>query len=492
MKHLKLFTVAIALVLGVQSFAQNNVFLNRDFWSPNTTIAQVDEKIKAGNNISELNNNSFDPVVFAINQEAPNETIKYIISKGGNDVNRLTHDSRTYIFWAAYKGNVEVMEYLLKKGAKTNILDSKGYTILNFAASAGVKNTKVYDICLANGANLKKDLNLDGANALLLVASSDTNFTLINYFTSKGLDINSVDANGNGIFNYVAKTGNIDLLKQLVAKGVKSNNQAFVFAAIGTRGKANGLEVYNYLESIGLNPNITTNEGVTPLQIVASRNKDISVINYFIEKGLDVNTPDNIGNTAFLNAANSNSLEVVKHLASFNKNINAQNKKGETALMLAVERNSPEVVSYLLDNKANAQLLDAEGNNAAYYLVNAYTSRDKGNFEKKAQILNAHQVNFSAKQAKENTLYHVAIDKQDLELLKYLEAYNIDINAVNVDGLSVLHMAAMKAKDDVILKYLIAKGADKKTVTGFDESVFDLASENELLAANRVDINFLK
>jgi len=492
MNHLKLFTVAIAFVLCVQSFAQTNVFLNREFWTPNTTIAQVDEKIKEGNDISELNSNSFDAVVFAINQDAPNETIKYIMSKDGNDVNKLTHDGRTYIFWAAAKGNVEIMEYVLSKGAKTDIIENHGNTILNFAAVGGQKNTKVYDLCLANGANLKKDLNPDGANALLLIAPHDTNFTLINYFTSKGLDINSVDANGNGIFNYVAKTGNIDLLKQLLAKDIKGNDQAFMFAAYGPRGKANSLEVYKYLESIGLNPNTKTKDGMTPLQVLASRNKDFSVINYFIEKGVDVNAVDTNGNTAFLNASNSNSLEVIKHLTSRNRNINLQNKKGESALMLAVKSNNPEVVSYLIDAKANTQITDKEGNNLAYYLVSGFNAKDKGNFEKKAQILKANQIDFLTLQAGKNTLYHVAIDKLDLDLFKALEAYNIDINAVNADGISVLHMAAMKAKDDVILKYLIAKGANKKVLTGFDESVYDLASENELLEANNVDINFLK
>src|SRR5690606_27344835 len=132
------------------------------------------------------------------------------ISKKGNDVNKLTHDGRTYIFWAAYKGNVELMEFLLKKGAKTTITDDKGSTILNFAASSGQQNTQVYDLLLKHGANLKKDLTHDGANALLLAAPYDSDLALLNYFPSRGLDLNSVDSNRNGIFNYVAKTGNIN------------------------------------------------------------------------------------------------------------------------------------------------------------------------------------------------------------------------------------------------------------------------------------------
>ena len=58
------------------------------------------------------------------------------------------------------------------------------------------------------------------------------------------------------------------------------------------------------------------------------------------------------------------------------------------------------------------------------------------------------------------------------------------------DGLTPLHLAAMKAKDVKLLQLLISKGADKKILTDFNESAFDLAKENELLSKS--DITFLK
>ena len=69
---------------------------------------------------------------------------------------------------------------------------------------------------------------------------------------------------------------------------------------------------------------------------------------------------------------------------------------------------------------------------------------------------------------------------------------DIDINAKNNDGNTALHLAAMKAKDADILKFLIAQGADTKATTDFEESAYDLASENELLKKNNVGIDFLK
>ena len=91
-----------------------------------------------------------------------------------------------------------------------------------------------------------------------------------------------------------------------------------------------------------------------------------------------------------------------------------------------------------------------------------------------------------------STLFHLAIDKNDLGLLKKVNALKIDVNAKNNEGATVLHLAAMKAADDEILKYLISIGADKNSTTEFEETAFDLALENEKLNSKKVDLGFLK
>jgi len=490
MKNAFLFTFTFLLTLN--TFSQDNVFLARDFWDTNPSIKTIKEKVEAGNNPSEANANNFDGVVYAILQNAPIETIKFMQSLEGNDVNKLTHDGRTYIFWAAYKGNVELMQFLLDKGAKTDLTDDKGSTILNFAAGSGQSDTKVYDLMLERGANLQKDLTPSGANALLLAAPYDKDFSLINYFTSKGLDINSVDSKGNGVFNYVARTGNIDLMNQLLKKGVKGNDNAFIFAAQGTRGTTNGLEVYSYLESVGLNPKAVAKDGETPLHILASRSKDLEVINYFLKKGADVNQADADGNTPFMNAASRNNLEIVTLLSKNVKDINHQNKKGQSALSLSVANNSSEVVDFLLKNKANTKVMDAEGNDLTAYLMESFSTKQESIFKQKLDLLQNKGFKFGKTQADGDTLYHLALDKNDLFAIKFVEQFKADINAKNKEGLTPLHKAAMTAKDSEILEYLISVGAKKDVVTDFDETAYDLASENELLKQNKTSLDFLK
>ena len=75
-------------------------------------------------------------------------------------------------------------------------------------------------------------------------------------------------------------------------------------------------------------------------------------------------------------------------------------------------------------------------------------------------------------------------------MLNFIADYKIDINAKNKKGLSALQEAVLIAKNHKIIKHLLSKGADKNVKTDFDETLYDLAKENENL--KNTDISFLK
>ncbi len=87
----------------------------------------------------------------------------------------------------------------------------------------------------------------------------------------------------------------------------------------------------------------------------------------------------------------------------------------------------------------------------------------------------------------------MAAEAQNIKSVSLLNKYKLKkINALNKDGLSPLHIACMKGKDDQLIKYLISIGADKEIKTEFGETAFDLAKENELLMKSSFDLEFLK
>ncbi|GAB3499680.1 ankyrin repeat domain-containing protein [Spirosoma knui] len=499
---MKKLVSAILISLAFSAQAQKNTLLDQSFWQNKPDVNQVKAEVEKGSNPSQLNPAGFDPVVMAINAGAPNETVQYLLAQPGNELSKLTHDGRIYIHWAANRGNVELMEHLLSKGSKANLEDNHGMTPLNFAAANGQSNTQVYDLCLKNGANLKKDLNHDGANALLIAIANDKDLKLTDYFVSKGLDLKSTDAAGNNAFSYAARGGNIATMKALLEKGVPAQDNAFIMASQGSRRGPNSPEVFQYLESLKLKPTVTNKNGENALHAIVRRPRQNELIQYFLSKGVDVNQANEEGNTVFMNAAASNrDMAVLELLLPKVKDINQANQKGVTALAMAVKGNSPEAVSFLINKGADVKAIDKNGDNLAAYLIQsnpaAGSARGEGGpstdeFTTKLQLLQDKGLDVKAPQKNGNTLYHLAVAKNDLSLLKKLEPLQLDVNARNKEGITALHKAAMVAKDDAMLKYLLSIGAKKEIPTSFKETAYDLASENESLSKGNVSLTFLK
>ena len=481
----------VLILISISFYAQKkNLFHDRNFWKTNPSIEIIDQKIAQGNDVSEFNTYAFDGVMYALLEKADNKTIKYLLSKKGNEVNKLTHDGRTYIFWAVYKNNLEIMKHLISKGAKTDIIDTHGNTFLNFAATTGQLNLELYKYSFSIGADITKEKNHDGANALLLIASHLKDTKIVNYFISKGASLDDKDNSGNGFFEYAAKGGNTQFLKILLDKGVDPGKNAMIFASQGIRNKPNNLNTYKFLVENGVNINAIDKNNRNALYAIAKKNKNISIFNYFIENGVSVNLQDKDDNSPFINAANNNSLEVIKYLTKYIKDINSQNKNGVSALTNAVNSNSVNVVSFLLKNKANINVKDKEKNTLSYYLINSFKENKPEVFDAKLKVLEKNGLIINQLQNSKNTLLHIATQKNNLALLQRLSTFKIDVNAINKENLSALQIAVMKGKNYKIIKYLLSIGADKNVKTDFNESIYDLASENELL--KKYNLNFLK
>lgn len=492
--------VAFVLFINMLQAQTKNVFHDREFWKTNPSIDIIEQKITEGNNPSALNPYGFDAVVYATLEKTSNTSILHLLSKKGNDINKLTHDKRTYVFWAAYANNVELMKHLIANNARMDLKDSHKFSVSTFAAATGQTNKEIYELCIDNGIDIKNDIDEHGANALLLLTPYLKDFTLIDYLISKGLDLHSTDNDGNGVFNYTARTGNKEMLDLLMKKKVtykelnKKGGNAMIFASQGTRKGSNPLAFFTYLENLGIEPNITNNNGITPLHNLAYNSKDMDVFNYFLNKNINVDQPDEKGNTPLLNAAHSNSLDIIKLITKNTNDLNAVNQDGHSALTNAIKSNTLDVINFLMDQNIDLNGVDSKGNHLGYYLIKSFNPSKIDEFKKKKEVLTKKRIDISKPQKDGNTLYHLAIEKNNLELLKMIHGYgySIDINTKNLEGITALHKAAMMAKNDKILEYLLSIGADKTIKTNFEESAFDLASENEILKENNVNIKFLK
>jgi len=516
---MKKLIIAASLLYAVNLSAQNAAISSRDFWSDNPDLATVKAELEKEKFSFKDVKAGDDPLSLAINNDAPIAVINYLASQPGVDFKRGIHEGRTYLHSAASKGNAAAVDCLLKKGADMYYADAHGQTGLTYAAYMGKITLPVIEAFVKNGLDVKRKYeNKDDANILLLSAPSDKDLSITNYLVSKGVSLQSTDKNGNTAFNYAARLGNIDVLKALLQKGVKYNENALFMAAQGPFRSANKIDVFQFLvDEVKIDPKATNKAGQNVLHLLSAKQRQDDIIAYFVNKGVDINKTDNNGNTPFMAMAGTANMSTLTSLLPNVKNINVINAKGESALLNAVKSASPEIIALLIKNGADVNVVDKEGNNLAYHLVNSYRgaggrggfgggfgggqqnagSADAGPkpvdiFGEKLKLLQAGGLNFAAPLKDDNTLYHIAITKNDPDLLKKIASLGIDVNAKNKEGLTVLHQAAMLARNDSALRYLLSIGAKKDIKTSFDETAYDLAKENEILSKGNVAVDFLK
>jgi len=525
---MKKIITAVLLLVSLHTMAQEAALLSREFWAGKPDVNAVKAELAKGFDFKNLVGTA-DPVFLAINSDAPIEVIRLLVDQPDVDLKRKLMEGRSYLHIAAHKNNAQATDYLLTKGADMDFLDANRHTALSYTAFNTQLSPAVIDVFLKHGLDIRKKYGeKDGANLLLLAVGYDKDLSTTDYLISKGLSINSTDNSGNTVFNHAAKIGNIDVLKGLLKRGAKYTPGTLFSAAQGTYRSANKLDVYQYLvDELKINPRITDKDGRNVLHYVVRKQNQDDVIDYFFKKGVDINKTDAESNTPFIGAAGIKSADIIRAMLPKVKDINAVNSKGESALTNAVKSSNAEVVALLLKKGADAKIVDQEGHNLAYVLIDAYrgaqpggrggfggrggagpaqASQQRGSFgggnpnrsspadefASKLNLLKESGLNYSTPFKDGNTLYHLAIPKNDIVLLKKISSLEIDINAVNEEGLTALHKAALLAQNDEILRYLISAGARKDLKTSIEESAYDLARENEILKKANVSLEFLK
>ncbi len=114
------------------------------------------------------------------------------------------------------------------------------------------------------------------------------------------------------------------------------------------------------------------NDGKTPLMLLMSM--DINTANellpIFLEKGVDINATDNVGNTALiLNTKNMCFKDIIKELVRAGADINMSDNTGSTALYYALKYGNQEVARFLIKKGADYNHTNNKGESCVQVAV---------------------------------------------------------------------------------------------------------------------------
>ena len=296
------------------------------------------------------------------------------------DVNAPQPDGSTALHWAAYHDDVPAAQSLLRAGARAEVATDTGMTPLLLACEAGdatlVKgllqagaqvnrtlgqgdtplmmaartgSVAVLQLLLAAGAPIDARENLRGTTALMWAAANG-NTEAAKFLISKGADfrLRSGDTDP-GRKPYLAQTGRERIaefaggygLAGLVVKQDSAEAQHLVQEQISTAKAVLAAHPLPKADQGGKRPW----GGLTPL-IFATRQGDFATVKMLIEAGADVNQVSDYGWSALLVATQNKYYRLGEYLLQQGANPNLANGGGWNPLYIATDNRNIEAGDY--------------------------------------------------------------------------------------------------------------------------------------------------
>lgn len=158
-----------------------------------------------------------------------------------------------------------------------------------------------------------------------------------------------------------------------------------------------------------------------------------------VQAGADVNGVDRNGKTPLHLAAPIGRLSLVKYLVEHGADIHLKDSAHKTPLVYAIEKNHIKVIMYL--SKEAARYKPSEK-------ADIFTAAKRGDTEQVMLFLESAEINGVNKDGK--TVLHIACEYAREDIVKLLLLRNIDKNIRDYDGRDALNYAKLSGNKKII------------------------------------------
>jgi len=278
--------------------------------------------------------------------------IKLLLAHGALIDATESRKGQNALMWAAAEGHSEVVKFLIESGAHVTAVSNGGFTPLVFATQKGdFKSVKsLID------AGLSANYKLPNGMSVLEVAVVGDKAEVADVLLANQADPNSTDQLGNTALHLAAQSGNLHMVKALLARGANPNALTNKIPVRPGRGGGGGF----FRAPAGEQ---------TPL-LLAARAGAKDVMEALVAVGADPKLKAQDGTTFLMAAAGSSRLPVVEYAYQLDPDVNAVTTTRKSTVMHAAlsvglqkttQADVCKVVQFLADKGADPDALDANG-----------------------------------------------------------------------------------------------------------------------------------
>ncbi len=321
------------------------------------------------------------------------------------DVNTPQADGATALHWAVHRDALNIVDLLIRGGARTNVANELGVTPLYLACTN--RNAAMVRKLLAAGANPNATL-LRGETVLMECARTGE-VGAVTALLAAGAQVNAKEiVNDQTALMWAVAQQHPRVVQALVEVGADIRARSRTYPQnVHTGNRGGGGEVTSVFRG-----------GSTPL-LFAARVGDVESAKLLLAAGANVNDALPDGASALVVAAHSGHGELGALLLDKGADPNAA-EVGYTALHAAINRSDVGLVKALLAHGADPNIRITKGSPAR---------RDSNDFQLQSRLIGS-------------TAYLLAAKFVEVDIMRVLAAGGADLQAVMPDGTNALMLAA--------------------------------------------------
>ena len=267
--------------------------------------------------------------------------------------------------------------------------------------------------------------------------------------------------------------------------------------------KYNQMITVQFMLNNQISPNTQDAHGDTPLHIAVNTN-NINMVRLLINHpNINTHIINNMGATSLGCAAWNGYKDIVELLlntntnananANANANINHQMINGWTPLHQATINSHISTVRYLLRKGANPNIADIDGHTPIFTAI-IFPHNNDIITRQLINILRTYGANLEHRDKRGRTILHFAVERNSLNLVRYLLRNGIDPNITDNQRWTPLHKVAVKTNMNIeIAKLLLVNGANLNIPTTRGLTPLTLAkmygTEHMIRLLSRYEIN---